>query len=77
MLKCGVHVHQQVRFKIHLVLERCCFEEVLPRRRLCPLGVKNEVKDLFLTMPSISSLSNFIKHAIACDSGLLKRRQEK
>ena len=52
-LKFGLHVHQQVRFKIlrlhtsknshiyviHLVLERCCFEAVLPKRRLGPLGV--------------------------------------
>ena len=25
---------------IHLVLEKCCFEAVLPKRRLDPLGVK-------------------------------------
>ena len=24
---------------IHLILERCCFEAVLPKKRLCPLGV--------------------------------------
>ena len=51
-VKFGVHVHQQVRFKIlclhtkssyicviHLILERCCFEAILPKRRLGPLEV--------------------------------------
>ena len=54
MLKFGIHVYQQVRSKIpwlhmsekllfciiHLVLERSCFEVVLPKRRLGSLGVK-------------------------------------
>ena len=26
---------------IHLVLERCCFEAVLPKRRLGPLGLND------------------------------------
>ena len=51
MLKFGMHVHQGIRSYgyihpksshicvIHLVLERCCFEAVLPKRRLDLLGV--------------------------------------
>ena len=59
-LKFGIHVHQQVRFKILQLhtskklpylcnppcIERHCFEAVLPKKRLGPLGVKTTSKTL-------------------------------
>ena len=35
-----IHMKSSYICVIHLVLERCCFEAVLPKKRLRPLGVK-------------------------------------
>ena len=40
-----VHLKSSHICVIHLVLERCCFETVLPQKRLGPLGVKVEHND--------------------------------
>ena len=37
-----IHLKSSHICVIHLVLERCCFEAVLPQKRLCPLGVKGQ-----------------------------------
>ena len=34
-----IHLKSSHICVIHLVLERCCFEAVLPKKRLRPLGV--------------------------------------
>src|SRR4029079_4603009 len=39
-------------------------------------GLKDNVKDLLLTMPKAKSLEQFIAQAIACDNRLFERRQE-
>ena len=36
-----IHLKSSRICVIHLVLERCCFEAVLPQKRLRPLGVKS------------------------------------
>ena len=39
-------------------------------------GLRDNVKDLLLTMPKAESLEQFIAQAIACDNRLFERRQE-
>ena len=37
-------------------------------------GLRDDVKDLLLTMPQVNTLSEFITQAIACDNQLFERR---
>lgn len=39
-------------------------------------GLKDDVKDLLLTMPKVDTLEDFITQSIACDNRLFERRQE-
>lgn len=39
-------------------------------------GLRDNVKDLLLTMPKVDMLDEFITQAIACDNRLFERRQE-
>jgi hypothetical protein len=40
-------------------------------------GLKDDVKDLLITMPKIETLQDFITQAITCDNRLFERHQEK
>ena len=40
-----IHLKSSHICVIHLVLERCCFEAVLPKKRLRPLGVNPKRAD--------------------------------
>ena len=58
-----IHSKSSHIWVIHLVLERCCFEAVLPKKRLRPLGV-NLVYDILclvsLVMYFIYDISRYI-----------------
>ena len=49
-----IHLKSSHICVIHLVLERCCFEAVLPKKRLRPLGV-NIITTLFCQTLIINS----------------------
>ena len=51
-----IHLKSSYFCVIHLVLERCCFGVVLPKKRLRPLGVNLPSKG------SISSIQANFKH---------------
>jgi hypothetical protein len=40
-------------------------------------GLKDDVKDLLITMPKVETLQEFITQAITCNNWLFERRQEK
>jgi hypothetical protein len=42
-----------------------------------PYGLKDDVKNLLITMPKVETLQEFITQAITCDNRLFERRQEK
>ena len=46
-----IHLKSSHTCVIHLVLKRCCFEAVLPQKRLRPLGVNSKISRATLNMP--------------------------
>lgn len=41
------------------------------------IGLKDDVRDLFLIVPKVYTLNEFIAQVVACDNRLFERRQEK